>query len=85
MNVFWENIRCMLTGRYVEGRTDLNVLWNPALIRVDRGMVTPSLKNVPKLSGRQKRAVKRFYRPYIRRITDRYHRYCRIICRRSCM
>lgn len=75
MNVFWENIRCMLTGRYVEGRTNLNVLWNPALIRVDRGMVTPSLKNVPKLSGRQKRAVKRFYRPYIRRITDRYHRY----------
>ena len=47
MKDFLENIRCLLTGRYEEGRTDLNTLWNPALIRVDRRMVTPSLKHVP--------------------------------------
>ena len=75
MKDFLENIRCLLTGRYEEGRTDLNTLWNPALIRVDRRMVTPSLKHVPGLTGRQKRAVRSFYRPYVRRITDRYHRY----------
>ena len=75
MNVLLENIRCMLTGSYTEGKTDLNTLSNLALIRVDRCTVTPSLKGTPKLSGRQKRAVRRFYRPYVRRITDRYHRY----------
>lgn len=74
-NILLENIRCIITGSYREGKTDLNTLSNPALIRVDRRTVTPSLKGVPKLSERQKRAVRRFYRPYVRRMTDRYHRY----------
>ena len=74
-NILLENIRCIITGSYREGKTDLNTLSNPALIRVDRRTVTPSLKGVSKLPKRQKRAVRRFYRPYVRRMTDRYHRY----------
>mgnify|MGYP005749067549 FL=1 len=75
MNAFWENIRCVVTGRYAEGKTDLNTLSDPALIRIDRKTVTPSLKRVPRLSGKQRRAVRSFYRPYVRWMTDRYHRY----------
>lgn len=68
------NLRAILTGTYKEGKTDLNTLGDLALLRLDRKTATPSLKGVPKLTKSQKRAVRRFYDPYIRRVTDRYHR-----------
>ncbi|MDO4292950.1 MAG: sugar-transfer associated ATP-grasp domain-containing protein [Eubacteriales bacterium] len=74
-NEFVENIRCIITGNYIEGRTDLNTLCNLALIRIDRKTVTPSIKGLPKLSGAQKKQIKRLYGPYVRHMTDRYHRY----------
>lgn len=43
-------------------------------MRIDRKVVTPPLKGVPKLTRRQKKAVRQFYRPYVRRLSDRYHR-----------
>lgn len=69
-----DNIRCILTGKYEEGSTDLNTLGNYALMRIARVLAKPFLRDVPRLTGRKKRAVRQFYRPYVRRIPERYHR-----------
>lgn len=74
-NQLIENIRCIITGNYREGKTDLNTLCNPALIRIDRRTVTPSVKGLPRLSRTQRAQIKRLYGPYVRHMTDRYHRY----------
>lgn len=71
---FTDNIKSIVTGDYEEGRVDLNTLSDPALIRIDRKTVTPPLKGVPHLKHRQKKAVRKFYSPYVRWMTDRYHR-----------
>lgn len=72
--VVYDNLRAIVTGDYEEGRTDLNTLGNLALLRIDRKTVTPSLKGISRLTRSQKKKVKKFYRPYVRFITDRYHR-----------
>lgn len=74
LRIIYDNIRSIITGDYEEGKTDLNTLGNLALIRIDRKTVTPSTKGIPRLSIRQKKAVKKFYSPYVRFMTDRYHR-----------
>ncbi len=74
-NQLIENIRCIITGNYIEGKTDLNTLCNLALARIDRRTVTPSVKGLPRLSREQRMQVKRLYGPYVKHMTDRYHRY----------
>lgn len=75
LKIVADNIKCIVTGNYIEGDIDLNTLGNFALTRLDRCIVTPSLKNMPQLSLEQKRAIKMFYRPYVRFMNDRSHRY----------
>lgn len=72
--VLSDNIQCVIRGNYYEGKTDLNTLGNLALMRIDRKTVTPSLADVPKLTKEQRKELKDFYSPYVRFITDRYHR-----------
>ena len=69
-----DNIRCIITGNFTEGVTDLNTLGNHALLRIDRKSVTPSVKNLPKLTAEQKKQIKKFYSPYVMFMTTRYHR-----------
>lgn len=68
------NISVCIKGDFAEGVQDPNILGNFALRRLDRKSVTPSLKGIKKLTPDQRRALRRFYAPYIRHITDRYHR-----------
>ena len=68
------NISVYIKGDFKEGVQDPNLLGNLALRRLDRKSVTPSLKNIKKLTPAQKSELKRFYSPYIRNVTDRYHR-----------
>ena len=69
-----ENIRCIITGSFTEGVTDLNTLGNHALMRIDRKSVTPCVKNLPKLTAEQKKQIRNFYSPYVMFMTTRYHR-----------
>ena len=69
-----DNIRCIITGNFTEGVTDLNTLGNHALLRIDRKSVTPSVKKLPKLTAEQKKQIKKFYSPYVMFMTTRYHR-----------
>lgn len=69
-----DNIYACIKGDYIVGRMDLNQLGNLALLRIDRKSVTPSLKKISKLTPKQKRQMRKFYRPYVRHMTDRYHR-----------
>ncbi len=73
--IFVDNIVCMIKGDYEQGRVDLNDLGNLALLSIDRRSITPSLKNTMKLTMAEKRCIRRFYKPYVRYITTRYHRY----------
>lgn len=68
------NVSVCIKGNFEEGVEDPNILGNLALTRLDRKSVTPSLKNVKKLTPAQRLELKRFYSPYIRNVTDRYHR-----------
>ena len=68
------NISVYIKGDFEEGVQDPNILGDLALRRLDRKSVTPSLKGVKKLTRAQKAELKRFYSPYIRNVTDRYHR-----------
>lgn len=74
MGILKDNIRACIAGTYREGVTDLNMLWNPALLRIDRKTVTPAVGKLPGLTYSQKRAVRQFYSPYVRFMTKRYHR-----------
>ena len=74
LKVLAVNISVIIKGDFKEGVQDPNLLGNFALRRLDRKSVTPSLKNIKKLTPAQKSALKRFYAPYIRNVTDRYHR-----------
>ncbi len=67
-------MKAVLKGDYEEGRTDLNTLGNLALLRIDRKTVTPSVDALPPLTRKQRGQLRRFYRPYVRFMTDRYHR-----------
>ena len=69
-----DNIRAIIKGDFEEGVTDLNTLGNHALMRIDRKSVTPSVKDLPKLTKEQKKQIKQFYSPYVRFMTTRYHR-----------
>lgn len=73
-DVLRDNIYSCITGSYKEGVTDLNTLGNLALLRIDRKTVTPPTGKLPGLTYAQRRAVRRFYSPYIRFLTKRYHR-----------
>lgn len=68
-----DNLKSIITGDYEEGKTDLNTLWNISLLRIDRTKTAPVLKMYPKLSRAQRKAVRRYYSPYVRFMTDRYH------------
>ena len=68
------NISVCVKGDFEEGVQDPNILGNLALRRLDRRSVTPSLKNIKKLTRAQKKELRRFYSPYVRNVTDRYHR-----------
>lgn len=70
-----ENIRTVFTGKLEMGKTNLDALWNLALLRIDRKTEHPMPKEIPPLTKEEKRAVKEFYKPYVRFLTDRYHRY----------
>lgn len=69
------NIRTIIKGRYEAGITDLNALCNLALIRLDRAWSMPPHKNLPRLSKTQRKQMKAFYAPYVRNMTDLYHRF----------
>ena len=55
-----DNIRAIIKGDFEEGVTDLNTLGNHALMRIDRKSVTPSVKDLPKLTKEQKKQIKQF-------------------------
>lgn len=74
LKILADNVKAIVRGNYEEGVTDLNTLGNLALLRIDRGTVTPSVRKLPRLSAKQRRQVRRFYRPYVRFMTTRYHR-----------
>ncbi len=74
LKIIADNIKTLITGDYKKGDTDLNTLWNITLFFLDRRGVSPSLKGVKKLSKGQKSKALRYYSPYIKRISDRYHR-----------
>jgi len=69
-----DNIVSIITGDYEKGKVDLNTLGNPALLRIDRTITASGKKKHPALSRKQKRAARRYYSPYVRFLTDRYHR-----------
>ena len=69
-----DNLYTIVTGRFRPGVTDLNLLGNLALMRLDRRTVTPSPNKYPPLTGQQKRDIQAAYRPYIRFLSSRYHR-----------
>jgi len=74
LNALAVNICVCIKGDFEEGVQDPNILGNTALRRLDRKSVTPSLKNIPKLTPAQRSELRRFYAPYVRNVTDRYHR-----------
>lgn len=74
MGRWMDNLYACVKGNFKDGVTDINVLGNLAVLRVDRKSVTPSVKKLPKLTASQKRALRKFYAPYVRFMTTRYHR-----------
>lgn len=73
-NILKDNVYSIVTGRFVEGDTDLNALCNLALMRIDRKLTKAAKKKAPRLSPSQKKEIRKFYQPYICRMSDRYHR-----------
>ncbi len=69
-----DNLYVIIHGDYKQGDIDLNTLGNLALMRLDRKTVTPPPEKYPSLTPEQKKQLKEFYKPYIRFVTDRYHR-----------
>ena len=74
LKVIKDNIYACIKGDYEQGKMDLNKLGNLALLRIDRKTVTPSIKDIPRLTKKQKQELRHFYKPYVRHMTDRYHR-----------
>lgn len=77
-----DNIYVILHGDYKKGVIDLNTLGNPALFRLLRKSVIPPVKGLPRLTKRQRAAVRRFYSPYLIFPSTRYHRLCTAKSRR---
>lgn len=69
-----DNVYACISGSYKEGVTDLNTLGNLAALRIDRKTNTPPVRKLPRLTYSQKRAVQKFYSPYVLFLTKRYHR-----------
>ena len=69
-----DNIYTVLTGKFQEGKTDLNTLGNFALMRAARRQLYLGLKHTPPLTREQKKEIRKFYAPYIRHLSDSYHR-----------
>lgn len=69
-----DNVVSIITGDYEKGKVDLNTLGNLALLRIDRTITASGKKRYPALSREQKKAVRKYYSPYVRFLTDRYHR-----------
>jgi hypothetical protein len=74
LKIVRDNIKCIIAGDYESGKTDLNDLGNLALLSVERRSVFPSVKGQKKLTIKQKLAIRKFYWPYVRLISTRYHR-----------
>ncbi|MBQ3852785.1 MAG: hypothetical protein II760_05330 [Lachnospiraceae bacterium] len=72
--VFKDNVYTILTGKYHEGSTSLDLLNNAAVMRLSRKITLPSFKDIPELTAEQKKAIDDFYRPYVRHMDDKYHR-----------
>ena len=72
--VFKDNLYTIVTGKYHEGSTSLDLLNNAAVMRLSRKITLPSFKDIPELSSEQKKAIEDFYRPYVRHMDDKYHR-----------
>jgi hypothetical protein len=69
-----DNINTICVGDYKVGDVDLNTLCNLALLRLDHVSITPSAKHEKKLTKKQLKQMRAFYSPYVRFMTDRYHR-----------
>ncbi len=72
---FGDNLYSLLTGRYREGTTDLNKLWNATLIRIVKKDATYITKKhgYPDLTAQQKKEIRDFFAPYDH-VDPVYHR-----------
>ena len=72
-----DNLYTLITGKYHEGKTDLDRLINPAIVSIFKRLMKDYIKkyNYPELSDEEKEAVRSFYKKY--RTPDLiYHRVC---------
>ena len=49
--VFKDNLYTIVTGKYHEGSTSLDLLGNAAVMRLSRKITLPSFKDIPELSS----------------------------------
>ena len=61
-----DNLYTLITGKYREGKTDLDRLINPAIVSIFRRLMNEYIKkyDYPELTEEEKRAAKDFYKKY---------------------
>ena len=71
-----DNLLGILAAYYRQGYTNIVLLGNPALRRIDRKLIRESTEkyHYPRLTKEQTREVREYYRPYVRKANTASHR-----------